>query len=286
MNRSDYLADPHVMHFVAWMTPYVTGERAFRHTWDSPRWGPWSCESLFDAYRRFDWPFAVTLPGEARRTGRSLEENWAVLDDFSRMVRLNAGSGDTDRFFDAAAAIFAWGGVRQNAAKLRKQGTEALPMIRAAAAQLDPVSADTDRFDAVRDLNAGFSKLYALLLDDFPIYDSRVAGAMARFIRGYSEESGLLVVPETLALSVPPAQGRKTRNPSAGSIRFRGMRWRDTKQYATSNVMAAWLLGSLSQESPFGDLDPARRLLALQSAMFMIGYDIDFLTPDDPVRHE
>ena len=280
MNRAAHLDDQDVRGFLAWMTPYVTGERALRHGWVSPRWGSWSCESLFDAYQRFDWPFSVALPGEARRTGRSREENWPVLDAFSLLLRGSARDGEADRFFEAAGAVFAWGGpgVRRNAANLQKQGAAALPTIRAAQAQLDPGRADTERFDAVSDMNAGFSKIYALLLDDFPIYDSRVAGAMARFIRGYCEERGLPTVPETLALRVPPSQRKKTRNPSAGSIRFRAMQWGKPEQYASSNVKAAWLLGSLSEQSPFGDLEPARRLLALQSAMFMIGYDVGFLT--------
>ena len=36
--------------------------------------------------------------------------------------------------------------------------------------------------------------------------------------------------------------------------------------------MAAWLLGPMSELGPFAELPIERRLLAVESALFMIGY--------------
>ena len=46
------------------------------------------------------------------------------------------------------------------------------------------------------------------------------------------------------------------------------------QQYADSNLRCAWLLGLLADVPPFVDQPPELRVLALQSALFMIGYDI------------
>ena len=273
MNRFEYFNDPNVRGFIAWVTPLVIGKRPFIHQWHSPKWGPWSCESLFGAYLSFKWRFSVTRPGEAEPTrGKSFEENADTLDLLSRMLRDSAERGDADTFLDAAIAVVEWGGVRRNKVRLNALGKTALPTICAAAEQLDPERADWARLDLVRDMNSGFSKIYSLMLDGFPIYDSRVACALCSLIRAYCKESGLATVPPLLSLGLPPSQGRLQRNPSVRELNFHqlwhGQRWK----YAVSNLMAAWLLGPMSELGPFAELPIERRLLAVESALFMIGY--------------
>ena len=188
------------------------------------------------------------------------------------MLRDSAERGDADTFLDAAIAVVEWGGVRRNKVRLNALGKTALPTICAAAEQLDPERADWARLDLVRDMNSGFSKIYSLMLDGFPIYDSRVACALCSLIRAYCEESGLATVPPLLSLGLPPSQGRVQRNPSVRELNFHqlwhGQRWK----YAVSNLMAAWLLGPMSELGPFAALPIERRLLAVESAFFMIGY--------------
>ena len=274
MKRDAYLADTEVRAFLRWSRPFATGERSLTHAWTARR-GAFHCQSLFEAYREFDWPFRVQIPGESSpRRGRSREENFAVLDRLSILLRQAADGGNARAFLTAVTAVVEWGGagVQQNRVRLTTLGAEALTVVREDAVRLDPARADLGQLDEVGYLNAGFSKIQALLLDDFPMYDSRVACALASMVRRYCEENGRATVPRQLALSIPPPQGPIVRNPSAGTLRFRGMRWRDTKQYASSNVIAAWLLAALATHGPFGDLPPDRRLPALQSAMFMLGY--------------
>ena len=38
--------------------------------------------------------------------------------------------------------------------------------------------------------------------------------------------------------------------------------------------MAAWLLGELSEAGRFGELPPVRRMRAIESALFMVGYEL------------
>ncbi len=274
MKREAYLADTEVQSFLSWARPFVTGDRALLHQW-SGRSASFGCGSLLDAYHAFDWRFRVQLPGESSQSsGWTLDQNFAVLGRLSDLLRQAAHRGDAQAFVTAANAVFEWGGagVRQNRFTLATLEPDALTVVLADAARLGPERADLSQLGEVSYLNSGFSKIHALIIDDYPMYDSRVACALASMVRRYCEESGHAIVPQQLALSVPPSQGRTTRNPSTETLRFRDMRWRDAKQYATSNVIAAWLLGALAAHGEFGKLDLHQRLSALQSAMFMLGY--------------
>ena len=274
MKREPYLADREVQSFLSWARPFVTGDRALIHEWNG-RWGAFRCRSLFEAYQAFDWPFRVQLPDESSKAcGRSLDDNFAVLGRLSCLLRQAADEGNAQAFLTAAIAVVEWGGagVRRNRVRLATLGSDALTVVLADTARLDPTRADLSQLGKVNYLNSGFSKIHALLIDDYPIYDSRVACGLASLVRRYCEESRRAAVPQQLAVSIPPSQGRLMRNPSSGTLRFRQMRWRDAKQYASSNVIAAWLLGALAFHGEFGKLDLHQRLPALQSAMFMLGY--------------
>lgn len=273
MNRSVYQVHPQVCNFITWATPLVSSEQLLPHRWCSPRWGKWFCESVFDAYRRFEWFFSVRLPGESHSTrGRSFNENVNVLDRLKDMLRESASKGDTDNFLKAAIAVVRWGGVYRNVGRLVHLRERALPHLCAAAEQLNPRSADTGKLSAVIDMNSGFSKIYSLLVDGLPIYDSRVACALGFLVRSFCQEKGLQEVPLELAVDLPPSRKGTSRDPSVDSLQFHKLRWGEKNEYAVSNLKAAWLLEPLAEQGLFGELPRPRRLLALQSALFMIGY--------------
>ena len=281
MKRVAYLDDPHVGDFLDWAAPLVVGTRPFRHRWCSPKWGPWDCETLFDAFRKYEWRFRIDVPGRGECRGGSYADTVLVLDELSQQLRHSYERKDVDGFLKAAVAVVHWGGVRQNERRLRALGDDALPKLTAAARLLDPAVADLRCLSDIRPMNSGFSKLYSLLVDGFPIYDSRVACALASLVRLFCEETGRAEVPVSLAFGIPPSQGKVNRNPSCECLVFPRIWWseRGPRRYAESNVMAAWLLDALSAQPPFSDeWEPQR---ALQSAMFMIGYAIPALLEQD-----
>ena len=116
MKRAAYLDDPHVCDFLDWAPPLVAGTRPFRHRWHSRKWGSWSCETLFDAFCKYEWRFKVDVPGRGECRGRSYADTVWVLDELSQQLRRSADSGDTTRFLEAAVAVVRWGGagVKQN----------------------------------------------------------------------------------------------------------------------------------------------------------------------------
>lgn len=273
MDRERYLRDPSVAAFIEWARPLVAGERPLQHEWHSPKWGQWSCATLFDAYEAYEWRFSVTLPGEDRpRSGRTLPDTLAVLDHLRTRLRDSADLGDPGAFVEAAVAVVRWGQVRRNETRLRALGERALPVLSEASRLLDPGTASLSALSGVSDMNSGFSKIYSLMLDDFPIYDSRVACALGSLVRAHCDETGLSTVPELLAFGVPASRGSVSRDPSTGTLRFPTLWPAVRSRYARSNVMAAWLLKPLADVGPFAELPVGQRMIALQSALFMVGY--------------
>lgn len=276
MNREQYLADPDVRSFIEWCTPLLQVGGVFRHGYDIPVRGsreggrparrPWACDSLFDAYIRYEW------------RGEDFEATERSLASIRGPMREAHLRGDADALIRAAEQVLHWGGVlARNREPLRILGERAPHAFSAAMAQLDPARADTRQMDAVWRMNSGFTKIYALLLDGFPMYDGRVGAALGYLVRCHLGADAT-AIPETIRFPWGAGQGslrgdaRKNRNPSSPALRFPALR--ATRQHAIANVRAAWLIGALGQSGEFGTIEPARRLLALQSALFMIGYEI------------
>ncbi len=175
-----------------------------------------------------------------------------------------ATDADKDRFKDAAVSVMKWGGITRYD-KLCELGKEALRELKENARRLDPEHADTNNLRGFKYMGAGYSKIYSLMLDDFPIYDSRVACALTSLIWIFCVEKHFQRIPEHLCLGVP--NGRVgNRNPCGFPSTNGGRR------YADSNLKAAWLLGTLANRGKFATLPAEHRVIALQSALFMIGY--------------
>ena len=218
MNRSEYLRDSSVEAFIDWLRPHVRGDCLFQHTFTmlKPHLD-WSCNSIWEAYENYWWP----IPG--RNTG-SFEANQGELDRLAADVRRARDGDDQDGFVDAACGILRWGGVmRSNKATLRDLGRTALSTFREASLLLDLSHADTSRLDGVRYMNAGWTKVYALMLDGFPIYDGRVGAAMGYLVQRYCVSACLCQVPTRLRFRWGAARGRHNRNPSTRSLWFPGL---------------------------------------------------------------
>ena len=124
-------------------------------------------------------------------------------------------------------------------------------------------------------MGSGYSKIYAMMVPSLPIYDSRVACALTSLILIHCRQCELPGVPETLKLGVPQSQGNQPRNPSAGPYAFPTI-WHSADyggRYAVSNLKAAWLVAEMARRGePFASMERDRGILALQSALFMVGY--------------
>ena len=271
LTRDDYLRASSVRCFVAWLRRRVRGEVCFEHGYRMPR-PPrdWRCRSLWEAYEGYRW------------RGTNFETTQETLDCLRREIRAASEAADNCRFVTAALEVLNWGGVsRSNKERLCGLGDRALGTFSEAASLLDPARADTARLGGVQYMNSGWTKVYSLMLDAFPMYDGRVGAAMGYFVRLWwratrpdRTDEEACRIPDLLRFRWLAGRGGRNRNPSAGCLELPQLSHTNPQTWAECNVRAAWILGVVRSEGEFGELPADRRLRALEAALFMIGYEI------------
>jgi hypothetical protein len=125
-------------------------------------------------------------------------------------------------------------------------------------------------------MNAGFTKIYALLMDNFIIYDGRVGGRLGKLVIGFlhSKNPKYTNIPDTLHFAWGRSQvsqgsniDPKRRDPSDSMYTFRELR--GGKWHTNNNIRANWLLKKVIKDSK-----TKMDIWQLQSALFMLGYDV------------
>ena len=267
MNQYEFLEDKEVKGFVEWAGHLVSGDWGMVHKWITQEryGGNFSCSNLYEAYRRYSWD------------GRSIGQTMDFFDDCRKefeAVNDIATYDDKHKFLDIAKKIAVdWGGSKAlNLNSSRNWGDIAPAQFQQHIGEirqkLDPAKADTKELPVSLRMGAGFSKIYSALVPGLPIYDSRVACALSCLIRIYQQNEKVNVTGATLSFPVPKTQPRKGKGPNrcAGDSIDHG-------EYAEANLKCAWLLqGLLDRPGEFANVPEKRRVDALQSALFMLGY--------------
>ena len=267
MKRDEYLADEHVRGFTEWAGQLVIGELGLTHRWKS-RGTDFACTSLYDALRQYRWPDNANGL-DHRVTERRLRESRLNFDDMG-VIDSRAKQA---KFVNDADAIMRWGGIPR-CKKLNDWRSMAPDQLQAvvedARARLNPRTSDTDDLEGFRYMGSGFSKVYSVLIDGFPIYDSRVACALNCLVGIYCRQARVGRKPESLRLRMPPRQeSRRVRYRRC----IRPKMSNESAAYARDNLKAAWLLQEMVREpGEFGRVELFEPLGALQHALFMVGY--------------
>lgn len=274
VNRDQYLSDRSVKGFIEWMKPMLCSQGSFRHSYCVPGKGVVTFSSIYDAFTQYEW-------GNA-----DFNQTSKMLDCFAARLNAAADTNNPAAFRSTCEDILRWGGVLpRNQRRLEALGPGIVMAFKRAAAQLDPESADCRHLGNLQVpvargqrpaylMNAGFTKIYSLMIPGFPMYDGRVGAALGLLSRSFCEASKppLRSVPANLAF--PRGQGQsRIRDASRGTLRYVSFNGRPLLQ-AEWNLKAAWLLGELCQHGCFGQLRKNQRLRALEAALFMIGYDV------------
>lgn len=278
MKQEAYLRDPDVARFLEWVEPLAAGRRGIHIRWNS-RGHPFKCETLEQAYLCYNWRGRVERGNGSSETITTFQETERVFDHWRRTMAAIMGRGaskpdDHELFILTARRIRQWGGIHKHG-DLDKLGSRAFAVLSDNARRLNPASGDTEDLRSFRHMGSGYSKIYAMMVPSLPIYDSRVACALTSLILIHRRQYELPGVPETLQLGVPQSQGNQPRNPSSHPYAFPTI-WHSADhggRYAVSNLKAAWLIAEMaSRGEPFASMEKDLGILALQSALFMIGY--------------
>ena len=225
MKREEYLKNTYVRDFVNWLNLRVTGEKPFPHSYYSSKpEGYWECSSLYEAYEKYEW------------NGCSFAENQSSLNQFRDKIFDAIKQNDNEAFTTTVHEVLKWGGVQNgNTLKLEQWGDCALRILLNNARILEPSNTSTLDLSRSIVINAGWTKVYSLILDDFPIYDSRVAAALGYLVRQYCIENKSPSVPELLQFRWPQGQSMVNRDPSYEHLKLKRLYHSQTKYWATYN---------------------------------------------------
>lgn len=292
MRKADYLDDPSVVDFTAWMAQHLRDDSTLSHHYTLSR-GMKTVRfaNLADAWRKYDWPFRLRAGDPGRRT---FAENSEVLGQLQARLREAVRCSGHLPAREACDDIMRWGGVTKgNLDWLLANQDGFADYLREVAAHLRDDDLAPARLGGTLRFNAGMTKVYSLLLDGFVIYDSRVAGALGWFVLKWAIERGRSTIPEALRFAWMPANEgpnariRKIRNPSLGEYSFPRLHHYNDALHARWNLRANWLLEAVLASASgagaaFGhDAASARRL---EAALFMWGYDLGPNMPAQPLQ--
>ena len=265
MKRSEFLADSQVIKFVEWAGHLVRGEWGLEHSYKGK--GPdFRCSTLYEAFRQYHWPNSFNGP--------SFDDTVEAFQNFrQRFGRIAAITdvADQHEFFAVADDIAKWGGINNLRVSSDRHWGRMQPAdlhfhISEIKRKLDPAYADTGDLPACLRMSSGFSKMYAALIPDLPIYDSRVACALTCLLSLYRNNEQVSSTGETLSFPIPAHRGSER-------CTYPAIRYGQASEYAAANLKCAWLLQELLRRpGEFASVPEPRRVDALQSALFMLGY--------------
>ena len=276
--QDEFLRDSDVKTFVAWFANCLASCTP-RHSYQTAAADHYDFDGLVGALNKYDWGFSLVFPGDSMVTaGHTYADNEAALERLgSQLVAAvnNPEPSDVETL-RWSRSVMTWGGViAHNGVWLQKNAGGLTEMLRDAKRTLSL----SDERAVVRRFNAGMSKIYSLLVDNFIIYDSRVAASLAWFVSKWCHETKKDRVPDLLKFrclrpkEAADAMLHKVRNPSCGHFKWGWVN--TTQQHVLWNLRSSWLLQAALANSPSSEFAAQRRpLRALEAALFMWGYDL------------
>lgn len=277
MTTTDFLSNPDVSEMTTWVAGRFDKASGWTHGYRDRRTGVlWSCAGLADAWEQYSW------------NGKPWSVNKAELDLYRSELRASFTAANVEAVTRICAAILQWGGVWANNGRyLARQRPVLLDELRQLSVVLTsdhtPLSSDLlrDREDPGSKcrLNAGFVKIYSVLLDHCAIYDGRVGAALGLLARQFCRETGRLTIPPCLAFAYGTpkesanSQKPKLRDPSEGAYRFPRL-GQDSRLHTEHAMRANWFLRRALELNPGPFTKGEAGFHELSAGLFMVGYDL------------
>lgn len=295
MNRQDFSSSAQVRDFVAWAGTFecdadghlVPSGRGALSTLAVTLAVPKSAKvpievcgrsPIGELVRWYSWRANGMATGD-------FAETRATITGLTQAIR---GARTRESAVAAIERILWWGGNRNSA-------VGALPFLLArpdlvgyldqvkAALSLEQAVAAPDGLTVVLGMNSMLTKVHAFNSEDgLPIYDSRVAGAIATLVESWRQARGFEGQPLPAALSFPAVGGggerRRVRSRFPGCIAPPALYYggksqstdvvlRSARVWASAKVRLGWLLAELLvKPTPEG-------MRSLEACLFMAGYD-------------
>lgn len=281
MNRNQYLVGE-VASFRDWLAqslqgqpvPFTVGHRHYASlpaAMNAYAWPLRAKAGLPNLHNGYPYVHPIVPPLAA---GANLANNAAVLDALQYALRSAFHDEHTLALAGAVAGIFHWGGVYTttpnggNKPWLARHHANLHALLTAVV--LDHANGDDVSTVAGLRFNAGMTKVYALLIDDFIIYDSRVAASLTWLANHWwTNVRHLLQVnlPTHLRFGTLPANGSAKGHRNAAPGIFPGIT--RAEDHYTWNVRANWLLSDAMRQA--GQASQFATLPEIEASLFQMG---------------
>jgi hypothetical protein len=228
--------------------------------------------------------------------------NWAetsaLLRQFRARLQAAIAADDNKAAFCVSVDILEWGGDHNPAVGaqpfLRALADEGELVAYLAGARSD-FSLHTAQLSGklgVRKMNSMLTKVHALASDDgLPIYDSRVAAAIASLVEIWRRAAGRATQPLPALLTFPATESKRTVRhlfdaaEAPGQLLYGKLHEaRTVRRWAEAKIRLGWLMQDILALQPemFGRAATTHidRMHALEASLFMVGYDVACLKQD------
>lgn len=304
MNQGDFVNNPHVFAFLDWMQTEHWRERlqpvgvaslppnvvqpflprlprlAVRLNLPRSRFVPVPVAGVADFC---DLPWLYVWKAAGMQCG-DLSEAMTWLARFAATLDSAVAASSRANALAVCTAVLGWGGERNRAHGARPflqgLGAQLIPHLQQHRQLMTLAGAVLDShgdLPGVPHMNSMLSKVYSVLCNDgLPIYDSRVAGAIATLVETWRIERGLELTPIPAALRfpcVPPNKARRVhaRYPGAADPGALSYGHPDTpKRWAGAAVRLGWLLQLMA-----GSQAGLQVTRTIEAALFMAGHDCE-----------
>jgi hypothetical protein len=298
MNKIEFLNDNDTVHFTEWLGEVIAGTRELQFTH-----APGGADATLGAAKeRYCWPnrrTEIETPDGSITLikNSSLQRNQEVLDQLSKGIRecLEAKPHDEEALAGWVKAIMVWGGVYTmtkngggNAGWLdgKRESQSLAGYLTRILQTLSDSSGDLVNPEEDLRSNAATTKVHALILPDFVIYDSRVAAALAWLVKRWASQNRKSPIAQHLRFACMRAKTTlarpKTRTPDRVTFPYFAATGhiRNHRRHATWNLRANWVLRqALDNAINGGGAGSAinfQSVREVEAALFMIGENLEY----------
>lgn len=215
-----------------------------------------------------------------------------LLARFRNELSIAIAANDDEAAFKVCKAIIEWGGNRNplvGATPFLLELANQKKLAAYLASTRTDFALDSAKLAGERSvsmMNSMLTKVHALASDDgLPIYDSRVAAAIAALVELWRRAKGRSAQALPDLLSFPATQPRRTVRHLYDAAQAPGLllygkdhKERTTRRWAEAKIRLGWLMQRILALQPEMFAGAAtsdiERMHALEASLFMVGYDV------------
>ncbi len=311
MNKVSFLQDEDVKKFILWSRDFLRKDLKVNLNITSKgthNAGPINVQlkGLDEVTKNYMWRSTWKISDDQVQTSDNWETTSAYLSSLGKNLRMATRERDNGFAFKICKKIIEWGGDRNpnvgatEFLRLKYEDKTLVSYLSTVQLKLNLDTADYSALEGIGEMNAMLTKVHAIgSSDGLPIYDSRVAGAIACIIELYfiKNDPKRACLPRTLIFqSTASAERRQViglcptkRIP--GSIN-RGVtsakKIERATDWSSAKIRLGWLMEAIlekedsSQNSIFSAeiIHAGKAMHAFEAALFMIGFDVSCLRPN------